>query len=100
MNEQAWLLVEVIEEFELECKIQIKLHDPSGSRDKEVTTNYQILVPKTKLNTTDQAIAPPEALLMVRYMGENNRRASVELPLPILEVGKRITVDSVRVRIV
>ena len=97
MNEQAWLLVELIEEFGSEYKIQINLHDPSSSKDKEITTNYQILVPKTTLNTTDHA--PPKALLMVKYMGENNKRASFELPRPILEIGKRITVDSVTVEI-
>jgi hypothetical protein len=96
MNEQAWLLVELIEEFESECKIQINLHDPNSSRDEEITTNYQILVPKTMLNTADHA--PPKALLMVKYMGENNKRASIELPRPILEIGKRITVDSVKIK--
>ena len=43
MNEQAWLLVEVIEEFESECKIQIKLHDPNSSRDEEITTNVSVI---------------------------------------------------------
>jgi hypothetical protein len=87
MNEPALLLVEILETKGRKSKVRTLLED-----DTEVifeAPTYEIMPIKGN---------PPRGWLNVVFSGENNKRASVTLPTPILNMGHRITVSTSRIK--
>lgn len=92
MNEKAYLLVDILEEVNQHMKVRSYFEDD---------TSFELMVSKhdvTKMpSSSNPAIHPNRGWLLVDYSGEANQRASITLPAPILNQGKRITVSSRRI---
>jgi hypothetical protein len=84
MNERAQLHCRIIEQQGEQVKLRSDLQDGT---EFEITVRSHLIeiIPKAK---------PPACWLLVEYSGEQNEIATITLPEPILEKGRRITVKT------
>lgn len=88
MNDPAFLLVDILEVKSKTTKVRTVLHD-----DTEV-----IFEVSSHDLSPIEASKPSRGWLNVQFSGENNRRASITLPAPVLDMGHRITVSTSRIK--
>lgn len=89
MNEQALFLVDVIERLD-DRYLNVKVTHQDGTTD-------ELRVERYKLHPIEGS-NPPKAWLDCEFAGERGGLASIELPYPILNKGKRLTVETARIK--
>lgn len=87
MNEEAQLLVNIHEQEGRWLKVSTLIED-NTEVFFEVDTHHV---------TEIEGSIPLTGWLAVEFSGENNKRANIVLPRPVLHMGKRITVSTSRV---
>lgn len=87
LNPKAWLLVKILETLDENQIVEGELCDGSVFRIK---VNKWLVSPlKDK---------PDHGWIEVDFVGEDNKRASVSLPAPILDKGHKVTVPSEKIK--
>ena len=87
MNEEAQLLVNIHGQEGRWLKVSTLIQDDTEVFF-EVDAHHVLEIENSN---------PPTGWLNVEFSGENNKRANIVLPRPILHMGKRITVSTSRV---
>ena len=85
MNERAMLHCRIVEERGNQFKLKSDLQDG---------TEFEIVVQSRHLVTKIKNSKPPACWLMVEFSGEQNEVATITLPEPIIDKGRRITVKT------
>ena len=89
MNEQVLFLVDIVKKVD-DRFVEVKVTHQDDSQDSLVVEKYGL-----------QAIdgsAPQQGWLKVEFSGERDGLSSIELPAPILNKGKRLSVKTERIK--
>lgn len=93
MNEQALLLVDVLEEQRGQLKVRSFLDD--GSPFELVVNKHEVVrIPPSD----DPKIHPDRGWMNVEFSGENHQRANITLPAPAIQLGHKVTVSTSRIK--
>lgn len=86
MYERAWLLCDVPGRTASHVDVECEMFDGTEFR---LTVERHLV---RFLEADEQN--PKRGYLEIKYSGEEDRRASITLPVPILDIGHRITVST------
>lgn len=93
MNEQALLLVDVLEEQHGQLKVRSFLDD--GTPFELVVHKHEVVrIPPSD----DPKIHPDRGWMNVEFSGESHQRANITLPAPAIQLGHKVTVSTSRIQ--